>query len=304
MLPPAASEFYRAQQRLIVATMATTRSVWRRMDLADLDASWARIAPVLTAVVTSAQQGAAVNGSAYVGAALAQQGQLVEPVAQVVPSAFSGYASDGRGLTSLLEGAKVYAKGSQSLVASGSWLDMVVHTQVQDAGRQAAGVDIVTRPGIAYVRAVNPPCCQRCAVLAGRTESSLTAFKRHPRCDCFHVPHRANEPWPEGAGVAVEDIKDLTKSQRKAIADGADMNQVINAHRANSRSKNGLYTTEGVTRRGIAGRRLIESGGSVRGKGRYSTARVRRLTPEGIYRQAAGDRDEALRLLKANGYVL
>jgi hypothetical protein len=118
------------------------------------------------------------------------------------------------------------------------------------------------------------------------------------------VPHRANEPWPEGAGVAVEDIKDLTKNQRKAIADGADMNQVINAHRANSRSKNGLYTTEGVTRRGIAGRRLIESGGSVRGKGRYSTARVRRLTPEGIYRQAAGNRDEALRLLKANGYVL
>ena len=272
--------------------------------MANLDRSWGRVGPVLFSVVTDAQKGAAVNGTSYVAASLDQLGGVVAPQATVATQAFAGYASDGRSLTSLLEGAKVYAKTSQSLTAAGSWLDMVVHTQVQDAARQAAGVDIVTRRGVAYIRAVNPPCCQRCAVLAGRSESSLTAFKRHPRCDCFHVPHRAGEAYPEGVGFAPEDVKDLTQAQRKAIEDGADMQQVINSHRANARSSNRLYTTEGTTKRGVAGKRLIEVGGERRGTGRYSVARQRRLTPEGIYRQANGDRDEALRLLRLHGYIL
>jgi hypothetical protein len=293
MLPPAASEFYRAQQRLIVATLAATRSVWARMDEADLDGSWRRVGPVLTAVVSSAQEGAARNGSAYVGAALAQQDTPVEPVARVQPAAFAGYAADGRGLTSLLEGAKVYAKTSQSMTAAATWLDMVAHTAVQDAGRQAAGVDMFTRPRVGWVRAVNPPCCQRCAVLAGRFERSHEAFPRHPRCDCFAVPSTEGGEHP-GVVIGPEDVKDLTEAQRQAISDGADMNQVINAHRANARSANRLYTTEGATRRGVAGKRL----GAAKGK------RAARLTPEGIYRMAAGNRDEALRLLRLHGYII
>ena len=33
------------------------------------------------------------------------------------------------------------------------------------------------------------------------------------------------------------------------------------------------------------------------------TERARILTPEGIYKQAAGDRDEAIRLLREFGYL-
>jgi hypothetical protein len=150
---------------------------------------------------------------------------------------------------------------------------------------------------------VNPPCCQRCAVLAGQVFRSNQGFARHPRCDCVHVPTTETDWRDAGVLIGAEDVKDLTIAQRKAIADGADMNQVINAHRHGSRSKDLMATTEGVTKRGVAGKRLIEQGGSTRGTGRYSTARTTRLTPKGIY-EVAADRDEALTLLKQHGYII
>ena len=77
----------------------------------------------------------------------------------------------------------------------------------------------------------------------------------------------------------------MTKGDRKALDEGADLNQVVNAKRGAS----GMTTTEGTTKRGLAGQRL--------GKGRQ------RLTPNGIYR-IASDRTEAMTLLKQHGYVL
>lgn len=276
-LPQAASDFYRAQQRLIVATLALTRTAWQRMTLDDLDASWRDVGPVLTRVVAAAQLGAARNGAGYVGDTLDELGQSVEPEARVRVVAFAEFASDGRPLGSLLEGAKVRAKVAQSLDAGGAWLDMAAHTQVQDAGRQAASVDMFTRPKVGYVRAVNPPCCQRCAVLAGRFYK-VDAFLRHPRCDCFMIPSTVAQPEGFGQSVEPDQIKDLTKAQREAIADGADMNRVINSHRAGKRSKDGMTTTE-LAKRG-----------------------QKRLTPEAIYR-VSSTREEALRRLSDNGYI-
>jgi hypothetical protein len=278
MLPQPTSEFYSKQQRLIVATLALTRSAWGRMDLANLDGSWARVAPVLTQILTSAQFGAARNGARYVGPTLEDQGQFVKPAALVRVNGFVGFASDGRSLASRLDGAKVTAKTAQSLDVAGKWLDMAVHTQVADAARQSASVDMFTRPGVGYVRAVNPPCCQRCAVLAGRFYK-VSAFQRHPRCDCFQVPTTVAKPNGFGQSIEPDQIKDLTTAQRAAIADGADQNRVINSHRAGKRGKDGMTTTE-LAKRGKA-----------------------RLTPEAIYRVSA-TRDEALRLLKTHGYVL
>lgn len=276
-LPAPASEFYRAQQRLILATLNLTRSKWRRMSLDNIDGSWGPIAPALLEIVTAAQLGAARNGSSYVGPTLDSLDQSTKPDALVRPQGFSGVASDGRPLDSLLLGAKAYAKTAQSLDVGGRWLDMVVHSQVQDAGRMAASVDTFTRPRVGWVRAVNPPCCQRCAVLAGKWFRSNQGFQRHPRCDCFHVPSREADPAHPGVFIGPEDVKDLTGAQRKAIADGADMNRVINAHRG--RSVRSMTTTE-LAKRGQV-----------------------RLTPEAIYRVSA-TRDEALRRLRDNGYVL
>ena len=321
MLPEAVSSHYRTQQRLIVSTLALTRAEWAKMG-EDFDASWAAIGPRLTLLVASAQVGAARDGAAYVPQALADQGHNIDPVGTVVPEALAGIASDGRPLDSLLYGSVVTARTaeadslSQRLAVGGSWLDMAVHTAVADAARQAASVGIAARPRTGWIRMVNPPCCQRCAVLAGKLFKWNQGFQRHPRCDCRHIPYAESDPFDPGINIGPDDVKDLTKVQRRAIGDGADMNQVINSRRG--RSANGLYTTEGATRRGWAShvrRELAKQRGEVAKETATNVGRrgyvknyvVRRTgprpTPEAIYR-FADSREEAIKLLAANGYIV
>ena len=250
----------------------------------DLDASWARVGPRVALLTASAQAGAARSGDDYVAAVLEEQGRAPKVEARTNPRGLVGVASDGRSLDGLLYSAVIEARSakveslSERLRVGGLWLGQIVQTQVSDAARDAAKVAMAVRPGVKYVRMVNPPCCQRCAVLAGRFYK-VEGFLRHPRCDCFMIPSTVAQPNGFGQSVEPGDIKDLTKAQRRAIDEGADMNRVINSHRAGKRSKDGLTTTE------AAGRK--------RG----------RLTPEGIYRRAGDDRDKALRLLKEHGYL-
>ncbi|MGN6245121.1 MAG: hypothetical protein ACTHQ3_15825 [Motilibacteraceae bacterium] len=296
MLPRAVSEHYRAQQRQVVSTLALTRREWAKMG-PDFDASWRTVGPRLLLLTTSAQVGAAGNGARYVPATLDQLGTHVEPLADVDPNGFGGWASDGRPLDTLLYGAVTTAKQhvlegatpAQALRLGGKWLDMAVHTQIADAGRQAASVGIAARPKVGWVRMVNPPCCPRCAVLAGRFYRWSSGFRRHPRCDCVHIPTTLANPAatlgsdPQALFDSGQ-VHGLNESERKAIAEGADPGQVVNARRG----RQGMTTTEGTTKHGLAGVRL---------QGRQ------RLTPDGIYR-IASDRGEALRLLKQHGYLL
>lgn len=303
MLPQAVSDHYRAQQRLTVATLAMVRREWARMG-DDLDASWARVGPRIAALTAAAQVGAAKDGAAYVPEALAQQGIDAPVVGRVNPVAFAGVASDLEGLTygslpDLLYGAVVHARtadvGSlkERLTVGGKHLETFVHTQIGDAARMSSSATIAATTGVGWVRMVNPPCCQRCAVLAGKFFKSNEGFQRHPKCDCRHVPTTEARWRDAGVFIGPDDVKDLTVAQRQAISDGADMNQVINAHRKGARSKDLMTTTEGATRRGIAGKTL----GAGRGK------RAQRLTPAGIYKVSA-TREEALRRLRDNGYFL
>lgn len=297
----ATRQAHRAQSRLVLATLAATRRTWDQIG-DDFDADWRKVGPRLVALTAAAQLGAARNGAAFVPAALDEQGIDVDPDGQVNPRGFAGYASDGRPLESLLytavvrskvamkarwghddRGATTYAPGlrvDEALKSGQSWLDTVVHTQISDAFRQAESVSVTTRPRIGHVRMVNAPCCQRCAVLAGRVYRWSTGFQRHPRCDCFMVPTTIANPSAPGVVIGPDDIKDLTKSQRKAIDDGADVNQVINSHRAGARGKGGMTTT--------AGKR--------KGSGQ-------RLTPEGIYKVSA-TREEAVERLRQHGYLI
>lgn len=278
MLPRAVADHYRAQQRLIVAALGLTRREWASMDLADLDGSWEKIAPRVNLLTASAQLGSASNGAAYVGAVLDEYGESIDPLGLVDPRAFAGIASDGRPLDSLLEGAKIRAKASNSLAAGGSWLDMAVHTQVADAGRSAAAVSIAAHPGVGWVRMVNPPCCGPCAVLAGREYRYNQGFQRHPRCDCVHVPTTLANPGSHlGVDPTLDQITDLTEGERKALLEGADLSRVINARRGGGVGK--MTTTE-LAKRGRA-----------------------RLTPDGIFAKAGNDRAEVLRLLESQGYI-
>jgi hypothetical protein len=291
-LPQASAEHYREQQRLTLLTVASARSVWSGMT-GDFDSSWQRIGPRLLMLLSAAQLGAARQGAAYVPLVLDEQGIDVPAVGQPVPRAFAGVASDGRPLDSLLRGAvttaKIAVRGGaepvEALRRSGQWLDMVFQTQVADAARDAAGVGIAARQTVGWVRMVNPPCCSRCAVLAGRFYRWSSGFQRHPKCDCRHIPTTENLAGDvrtdPAALVRSGQVTGLSKAERAALDEGSDLGQVVNSRRG--RANDGITTTEGITRR--------------RGQ-------PARLTPAGIYRQAGGDREQAQRLLRENGYLI
>ena len=192
----------------------------------------------------------------------------------------------------------------------------IVRSKTDKKDGNAAKLAITARPSVKYVRMVNPPCCQRCAVQAGKLFKYNQGFQRHPRCDCFHIPYAESNPFDPGVNIGPEDVKDLTKVQRQAIGDGADMNQVINSRRG--RTADGLYTSEGTTRRGwnsyvqrtLAKQRgefAKETATTVGQRGYVKKYVVRRTgprpTPEAIYKFATS-REDAIKLLAANGYIV
>lgn len=327
MLPDAQAEHYRTQQRITLQTLAAVRRSWALVG-EDFDAGWRRAGARIEALVTAGQLAAARDAAASVPAVLAELGTPVESVAAVRPQAFAGTASDGRSLEGLLVGAKVTAKQAvergapvvDALAAGRKWLDMAVQTQVADAARQAASVGIAVRPTVGWVRQVNPPCCSRCAVLAGKWFRWNAGFQRHPGCDCRHIPAPedvADDVTTDPKALFREgQVTGLRDAQRKAIADGADPILTINADRG--RSADGMYTTEGTTRRGYAsqvrreldkqrGALTNETATNVGRRGAVGNYVVRRTgprpTPDAIYKYAES-REEAVRLLAANGYVL
>lgn len=203
----ATERHWRYQRQVTAAVVRATETAWGRVALADLDGSWAAVAAGLVAVVSAGQQAAARDADPYLAAVLAEQGQPDAPVGQVQPAAFVGVAADGRDLAGLLTepliGVKTALKQlnqgiqpdivppttaarqaleSRALASGGSRLAMLTMTTVQDAGRLAVSAGMLARPHVqGYVRALTPPSCSRCAILAGRWYRVSTGFQRHPR---------------------------------------------------------------------------------------------------------------------------
>lgn len=240
--PQASDNLYVTLQRLQLVLIAAGRKAWARMG-PDFDPSWSTVAPSLLQVASAAQLAAATAATAYVPAVLAETGQPDEPEALIRPQVFSGVASDGRTLAGLLEVGVRQAKVASGRGASADraldygrrWLEQELQTLVTDAARDAMAAQITTRPHMGYVRQVNPPCCSRCAVLAGKWYSRNDIMPRHKRCDCLLIPSIENV-----AGDFTTDpvalhrrglINDLSRDQAKRIADGADPIKVLNEGR-------------------------------------------------------------------------
>jgi hypothetical protein len=318
----AAEDHYRTQARFAALAVLAAGRTWDRLNPANLD-EWADLVGRLTSTVAAQQLLAARDADPYLAAVLREENVRADAEGRVAAAAFVGVAGDGRPVESLLYEPLIGVKEAigqgasvQDAMASGrSSLAVMVASAVQDAGRAAVSTGIAARPKITgYVRMLNLPSCERCVPLAGKWYRWNDGFERHPKCDCRHVP--ASE---DVAGDLTTDpleaiksgqVTGLSKADTKAIIeDGADVSQVINAHRGMSTEQvfgqRLKVTSEGTTRRGLAGVRLgAGNADAVRLPGkRYHRAAAPRLRPESIYKIAT-DRADAIRLLKRNGYII
>lgn len=186
-----AREHYRTQQALATTTARVAAQAWQQVDPDRIVASWREASPRVTVAITGAQRAAAGQADGYLTAVLAEQGIGTDADGEVEPSAFSGIASDGRELETLVRqpanlAVTALRRGERlprALAAGQASLDMIARTQVADAGRTADQVSLVAhRSASGYIRLLVPPSCSRCAILAGRWYRYSAGFQRHPRC--------------------------------------------------------------------------------------------------------------------------
>lgn len=306
-IPPAIEYHYALVREQEARALATATRHWRKLGPNWIADAWRERIPTVTAAITTAQRTAATSALVSGALALGEQGQWAAPDGLVDPDAFAGLTADGRNLDTLLRAPAITARTliadgmdpAQALAAGGRQLSMMVLTEIADAGRGAAGVQIAARPRVGYVRMLNPPSCSRCVVLAGRFYRWNQGFLRHPRCDCKHVPTMVTDQAEAFAEGLIDDpyeaFKRMSEAEQnrvftnagaQAIRDGADMYQVVNARRG--MKYRGAFTSEGTSKHGWAGQILR------RGQ--------KRMTPETIYRLNP-NREQAVEALRAQGYI-
>lgn len=204
----------------------------------------------------------------------------------------------------------------------------IVLNGMQDTGRAAVSAAMTSRGANRYVRMLNGKSCARCAILAGRVYK-ISAFRRHPRCDCRNIPAAEDvaddwttDPKAYFRQLSTQDQERIfTTAGAKAIRDGADMNQVVNARdgitTVSAYGRDVLATTTGTTKRAVFGGYEVLPDGTFRKRAdseleklpgnRYRTAKMPRLLPDEIYKLAeefAWDRDEIVRQLRRFAYLL
>jgi hypothetical protein len=321
--------FQAAQARRTRLTANEVQRLWAQLDRANLSGSWtASVGPRIVRAITAGQLSSANAADDYVDEIVDAEGADPDRVGRVRPEAFAGLAADGRSLDSLMLLSVITTK--QGIAGGLSTDDAMMRglsqalrlssSEVTQAGRSAVGSSMVGQRTIqGYVRVVNPPACSRCIILAGKEYGWNKGFQRHPRCDCVHLPTTLVARHQRRGFIDPNDyFNSLSEGEQnrvfglagaRAIREGADMGQIVNARR-------GMYTTtaygrtvqatrEGATRRGafyrLERRRAIDRG-LVGPSGRGFQLRTPRLMPEEIFR-LADSRDEAIAMLRRFGYL-
>lgn len=235
------------------------KAAWYSMNLNDLQGSFTGgFVPAVVPALTGAQTVAASFGAQSVAEATGQ------PVS-VIPGAFAGHASNGRGLPGMLAQPLIQtyvdlAGGMDSgLALDRGWdsIDRMLATQVHDAARSAESVQMVEHRVTYYIRQVEPGACGRCLVLAGVHYKVNKGFLRHPHCRCFHIAQVSVYLDPDNGGrgqligtetpspfrtpelqgsreifdsmSAAEQDRAFTVNGAQAIRDGASIQAVVNA---------------------------------------------------------------------------
>jgi hypothetical protein len=292
------------------------RRAWRLLKPARLQESFmGEVVASLVPDIAVAQTHAARLGAEAMSQAIGDvAGDLT-----VVPEAFAGYASSGAPLVDELVkpliGTYIDLAAAvpmdQALSRGMDSMDRILVTLTHDAARGAESVEMTAKRVTYYIRGLEPGACGRCILLSGKHYKVNAGFHRHDNCRCFHIPGAVI--YDDANGTATDDTQvpftnvhpesprsvfegmteaeqnaSFGKANAQAIRDGADIGRVVNA----TGSKAGMSTT--ITDR--YGRRLkVTTIGARKGK--------TRLVPESIMKIAGDDRDEAVRLLKLNGYL-
>lgn len=283
------------------AVSAAVLTAWDDTDMDHVERSWLRqVARKVKALLTAGQLAAARRAVRYTQRQVQLRPDPPLPTAVVVPERLAGVTSDGRPLERLLvEPARTVRRLrregrtlTEAELAGRVQLDMIVRTQIADASRVASGVEVTATPRMGYIRIASPTACSRCILLAGQWYPYSTGFLRHPRCQCSMTPC-ARDDAPGLTDSPMELFEGMSEEQQnrtfgragaQAIRDGADIYRIVNA-------RQGLYTAQ------LGGRRVL----ATRAGSRVVRRRLR-IMPETIY-QVATDREDALRLLRANGFI-
>jgi hypothetical protein len=339
MTVPAVDKAHQAERAEQAAkTAAAVRAVWGGVDPDDLEGSWLARAVLAAELIRAGQLAAASTAEPWLTQTVGEGAAEVAPEAAVAATGDLGVPLVYPLLIALNRIRRGFST-ALSILSGAAFLEMVTRTLIADAGRIADMAGMIARPRVvSYVRVVHLPACARCVILAGREYTLSEGFLRHPRCDCTLAPRRPGDTWELSSPqqlfeqmAPAQQRKAFGAAGMEAIAAGADIAQVVNARRGMTTTKSYgrtvQATREGITRRGIAGARLITGdptamtaprGGRTQvvsqftrrtRTGREQLVRLRgakapRLMPEEIYRQADGDRDHAIRLLKRNGYIV
>ena len=309
-----------SQKRLATLELAADRAArrtWNRVDANNIQASWKSISRDFLTLFSTIQTKSAETAIDASGMMLAEQGDYVRPDGIANPLAFgTGFAPSGIDLesyfdipvTRTLSAIKSGMGESDAMMAGRATLRQMAMQAIEDTSISAMGVSITQRSGVGYVRVESPDCCPRCAILAGKYFRHNNDFLRHPKCHGRTIPCKGREkaekqgwitsPMDRFNGMS-EDEQDKVfgHADAQAIRDGADIYQVVNAHRGMrpiGRGNIRMTTSEGTSRYGWS--RMIR-------KYEYGQRQRRRLTPEGIYSFNL-PREQTIELLKREGYIL
>ncbi|MCK9597804.1 MAG: hypothetical protein M0R06_02110 [Sphaerochaeta sp.] len=329
---PTVARAHAAEQRCESATaISAALRLWRRVGT-DFDVGYAAIEPQLLEVMDTAQRRITANAITYVPEVLtvtAPRAATVEPRYAISVDTFVGVDGAGLPTQSLAYQAVVKSRVavSEGLTAGAALnrgeklLSLMLGTLFADTARGATGLASFALPVGGYVRMLSQPSCGRCVILAGKWYRTNKGFKRHPGCDCYHIPS-TKEAARDIATGPVDYLDSLDEQGRaralgsyanaRAYADGADPYQLVNAYRSGISTgqvynRNITYTTEGTTRRGFAyskmsNVRALSSMGEEK-RGRYRALVAPRLMPESIY-QIAPTKERADQMLRDFGWVM
>lgn len=290
-----ARTFLSAHRALLRLLEAALSDLWDELDPGDLSGSWERQRTGERAFVTIStyQAAAASRASEWIRQAVEEQGASPAAQEQVDPRRFAGRSSDGGLLEPRLYTPVVNAKlrirrgvpPEQAIPAAGRSLGRLGVSEVADASRASSQAAIAAEPAITgWVRVVNLPACGRCVALAAEVLSWDSPIRAHPRCDCTIAPAVDDgaddllvDPLSYFESLSDEEqVARFGVSTAQAIRDGADPRAAVNP-------------TRPAAGMGVVGELNPRPAGPT----------VRSLLAE-----SGGDRVEALRLLRANGFLL